>query len=80
MTGLQKEIKTRMDGKKRQMNDLISYAGISRLLKISYPTAKRKIENNSFTVSEAIYIFNFLFNSKEKFEAFEYLFTDCIKE
>lgn len=80
MTGLQKEIKTRMDGKKRQMNDLISYAGISRLLEISYPTAKRKIENNSFTVPEAIYIFNFLFNSKEKFEAFEYLFTDCIKE
>ncbi len=76
MTGLQYEIESRNKHRQRMDSGPITYAGIARILKTSYPTAKRKIENNSFTVPEALLIFNTLFKANSKFEAFEYLFTE----
>lgn len=76
MTGLQYEIESRNKNRKRMDTGMLTYAGIARILDTSYPRAKRKIENNSFTVPEALLIFNTLFKANSKFEAFEYLFTE----
>ena len=75
MTGLQHEIESRNVGKKRIVNGQISYVGISKIINVSYPTARKKVLDNSFTVEEALKIFNILFKANSKFEAFEYLFT-----
>lgn len=71
MTGLQKAIKD----SKGKHNELMTYSGISHLLECSYSTAKRKVDNNSFTVGEAIYLFKFLCDSN-KLSWFEEMFTD----
>ena len=76
MTGLQYEIKSRNQGRKKMDSGMLTYSGIARILDTNYPKAKRKIENNSFTVPEALKIFNTLFKANSKFEAFEYLFTE----
>ena len=73
MTGLQKAIK----GSKGKHNELMSYSGIANVLECSYSTAKRKVENNSFTVGEAIYLFKFLCESN-KFSLFEDMFVDKV--
>ena len=75
MTGLQRAIKD----SKGKHNELMTYSGIANLLECSYSTAKRKVENNSFTVGEAIYIFNFLCDSN-KFSLFEDMFGDLVKK
>lgn len=76
MTGLQYEIKSRNQGRKKMDSGMLTYSGIARILNTNYPKTKRKIENNSFTVPEALKIFNTLFKANSKFEAFEYLFTE----
>lgn len=76
MTGLQEQIEGRRVGKTLSDNEPISYAGISKIINKSYPTAKKKVETNTFTAEEAIKIFKTLFIANSKFEAFEYLFTE----
>lgn len=76
MTGLQYEIKSRNQGRKKMDSGMLTYSGIARIIGTNYPKTKRKIENNSFTVPEALKIFNTLFKANSKFEAFEYLFTE----
>ena len=76
MTGLQKEIDTRKKSKLLRNNTQISRTGLALLLNKPYNTIKRKLENNSFTVGEALAIFHGLFSAKNEFEAFEYLFSE----
>ena len=79
MTGLQEQINKNFKGKKLDTaeNTPLTYTGICRLLGCSYSTAKRKVNENYFTVSEAIALFELLFDSENlNFEYFKYLFTD----
>ena len=79
MTGLQEQINKNFKGKKLDTaeNTPLTYTGIYRLLGCSYSTAKRKVKENYFTVSEAIALFELLFDSENlNFEYFKYLFTD----
>ena len=76
MTGLQKQIKSRVINNYLPANEKVSYMNIAHIIGCSYNTAKRKVDQNTFTVYEAIDIFNKLFVAKSKFEAFEYLFTE----
>jgi hypothetical protein len=71
LTGLQRTIKD----SKGKHSELMTYSGIANILECPYSTARRKVENNSFTVSEAIYLFRFLCESN-KFSLFEDMFAD----
>ena len=71
MTGLQRAIKD----SKGKHNELMTYSGIANILECPYSTAKRKVDNNSFTVGEAIYLFRFLCESNN-FSLFEDMFAD----
>ena len=77
MTGLEKEIEKRREGRTNLSGNFLSYSGISKVIGCSYPTAKRKVRLNSFTVREALTIFERLFKTSDtnKFDAFTYLFT-----
>ena len=77
MTGLQKELAKNYTGKKMRRNSQMSITGISELLDASYPSTKRKISQNYFTVDEALSILNTLFIDKSNdMEYFKYLFTE----
>lgn len=77
MIGLKKQIEARRIGIQIGTKEPISYSNVAKIINKSYHTAKRKIDNGSFTVKEAIDIYNGLnFRSKSKFDAFEYLFTE----
>lgn len=77
MIGLKKQIEARRVGVNLDMKEPISYTNIARIINKPYTTAKRKIDNGTFTVSEAIDIYkNLKFKAKNDFEAFEYLFTE----
>lgn len=80
MQGLYKEIINRNKSKIKTYIDRfepLSIANIARMINTSYNTAKRKVENGSFTVAEAITIYRTIgFKAKSDFEAFEYLFTE----
>lgn len=77
MTGLQKELAKNYTGKKMRRNSQMSITGISELLDASYPSAKRKILQNYFTVDEALSILNTLFIDKSNdMNYFKYLFTE----
>lgn len=78
MTGLQKELKKSMKVKRFDTvkNTDLTYTGIANLLGLTYPTAKRKVENNSFSIDEAISIYTILFAEHNDFNYFKYLFTN----
>lgn len=77
MTGLQMQIKLRQLGKQMDKGEMISYSGISKVIGKSYSTTKRKIDKNSFTITEALEILNSgIFSYKSKYDALEYLFTN----
>ena len=75
MTGLQLEIHKNQRRAKSKRNQELSYNGIAKLLGISYPTAKRKVEKNDFTVEQGLTIMTLLF-TEYTLELLEYLFTD----
>lgn len=77
MIGLLKEIELRKKSKFLDRNEKLTYVNISNIINKAYNTTKRKIENGTFTVDEAIKIFRDVgFKAKSEFEAFEYLFTE----
>lgn len=76
MTGLEKQIECRRSGERLDSKEDISYSNIAKLLNVNYKTAKKHIKNGTLPVCDAIKIFNTLFKSKSRFEAFEYLFTE----
>ena len=75
MTGLQFEINRNSRRAKSKRNQHLNYTGIASLLGLSYPTAKRKVENNDFTVEQGLAIMTLLFEDYS-LELLEYLFTD----
>ena len=75
MTGLQLEIKKNLRRAKSKRNQNLNYNGIAKLLGISYPTAKRKVECNDFTVEQGLAIMTLLFTDYT-LDLLEYLFTD----
>lgn len=78
MIGLKKQIEARKVGVQIDKKEPISYSNIANIINKPYNTVKRKVENGSFTVREAIDIYRSLhFKAKNDFEAFEYLFTEC---
>lgn len=78
MTGLQKELQKSKRGKVFICSEINSktYTGIAKILGLTYPTAKRKVENNSFTIDEAMSIYTILFAEHNDFNYFKYLFTN----
>lgn len=77
MIGLQIEIELRKKSKFLDRNEPLTYVHISKIINKPYNTVKRKVENGSFTVEEAIKIYRAIgFKAKSDFEALEYLFTD----
>lgn len=77
MTGLQKEIEKRREGLQLTKNEMVSVSYIGKIIGTSYNTTRRKLENASFSVDEAVKIFNAIpFKTKNKFDAFVYLFTE----
>lgn len=79
MIGLRNEIDKRMKDGSKQLtrNEPISYAYISKIINKTYNATKTKVKKGKFTVQEALNIFNELnFKTKDKFEAFIYLFTE----
>lgn len=77
MIGLEKQIEARRVGINLEAKEAISYTNIASIINKPYTTAKRKIQNGTFTVREAIDIYrNLHFKAKNDFEAFEYLFTE----
>ena len=75
MTGLQLEIARNANRAKSRRNPNLNYGGIAKLLGISYPTAKRKVDKNDFTVEQGLAIMTLLF-ADYTLEQLEYLFTD----
>lgn len=75
MTGLQIEIERNRRRAKSVRNQNLNYNGIAKLLGVSFPTAQRKVENNGFTVEQALAIMNLLFKDYS-LDLLEYLFTD----
>lgn len=77
MTGLQKELAKNYTGKKMRKNSEMTITGIAELFGTRYSSIKRKIEDNYFTVQEALSILNTLFIDKSNdMEYFKYLFTE----
>lgn len=78
MIGLKKEIEKRKDIMTlKKYNEMVSVANVAKILNIYYNKAKRKIDNGSFTVREALDVFEAIpFKAKDEFEAFKYLFTE----
>lgn len=77
MTGLQKELTKNSTGRRMKNNAERTYTSIGELLGVSYMGAKRKVDNNYFTVSEALSILNLLFHEySNDIEYFKYLFTE----
>lgn len=76
MIGLAQEIKSRT-GNVQRRNEEVTTTNIAKIIGVSYNTAVRKLEKNTFTVEEALKIFTVLdFKSKNKFDGFVYLFTE----
>lgn len=75
MTGLQIEIERNQRRAKQKRAENLNYNGIAKLLGISYPTARRKVENNDFTVEQGLAIMTLLFE-EYSLALLEYLFTD----
>ena len=58
MIGLKKEIEKRKDIMTlKKYNEMVSVANVAKILNIYYNKAKRKIDNGSFTVREALDVF-----------------------
>ena len=76
MTGLEKEIEIRKNSKLLNNTAPLTYSFLCKVINKPYNTVRRKVANNSFTVGEALKIFNTVFNAKTKFDAFEYLFSE----
>lgn len=76
-TGLEKQIEARRMGVLLDKKEPISYSNIALIIHKPYNTTKRKIQNGTLTVAEAIKIYKDLgFKAKSTFDAFEYLFTE----
>lgn len=78
MTGLGLEIEKRKElSKFIKHNEIISIPNVAKILNVSYNTVKRKIATGDFSVEEALKVFDTIpFKTKDKFEAFKYLFTN----
>ena len=77
MIGLEEQIETRREKNSLKQNSKISYSYIAKRINNDYHTAKRKVQNGSFTVDEALKIYEELeFKPQNNFEAFKYLFTE----
>lgn len=75
MTGLKKEITKNLKKPKMFRDANLTYVSLSKILGVSYPTARRIIECNTLTVDQALTIFSLIWK-KNTFEEFEYYFTD----
>lgn len=73
MTGLQWEIEKQKKFPRAQRK--ISIPQIAEMFHYTYPTAKSKVENGSFTVNEALAIMSLFFDDYS-IALEEYLFTD----
>ena len=73
MTGLQWEIEKQKKLPRAQRK--ISVPQIAEMLHYTFPTAKAKVENGSFTVNEALAIISLFFDDYSM-PLLEYLFTD----
>jgi hypothetical protein len=81
MIGLKEQIEFRRDGKILNRYEPVSYANISKIINKSHTQTKHKVETNSFSVKEAIKIYEALgFNPKEDYETFKYLFTEVVED
>ena len=77
MIELERQILIRKKGKIMERYENISYAHISKIINKSHTAVKAKFKNNSFSVSEAIKIYEGLgFKAKDNFEAFKTLFSE----
>lgn len=78
MIGLKEQIELRRDGKILSRYEPVSYSNIAKIINKSHTQTKTKIEKNSFSVKEAIKIYEGLgFKPKEDYETFKYLFTEA---
>jgi hypothetical protein len=77
MIGLEKEIELRRTSVLLGRKEPMSYTNIAKIINKTYNTAVNKTKSASFTVEEAVKIYEGLgFKSKNDFEAFKYLFTE----
>lgn len=81
MIGLEEQILLRKTGKIMDRYENISYAHISKIINKSHTAVKNKCKKNSFSVTEALKIYECLgFKAKEDFSAFKYLFSEVIND
>ena len=77
MIELERQILLRKNGKIMDRFENVSYAHICKLINKSHTAVKAKFKRNSFSVTEAIAIYEGLsFKAKDNFDAFKLLFSE----
>jgi len=77
MIELERQILLRKNGKIMDRNENIGYAHISKLINKSHTAVKAKFKRNSFSITEAIKIYEGLnFKAVNDFEALKTLFSE----
>lgn len=77
MTGLKEQIEMRREGKFLTHHEPVSYSNISKIIKKSHSQTKLKVDKNSFSVKEAVMIYESLgFKPTEDYNTFKYLFSE----
>lgn len=81
MIELERQILLRKTGRIMDRHENISYSHISKIINKSHSAVKSRFKKNSFTVGEALKIYNELnFKAKDDFEAFKLLFSETTAE
>lgn len=81
MIELERQILLRKNGRIVDRHENISYAHISKIINKSHTAVKLRFKKNSFTVSEALKIYETLgFRAKNDYEAFKLLFSESVAE
>lgn len=77
MIELERRILANKKGKIMDRFENVSYAHICKLINKSHTAVKAKFKRNSFSVTEAIAIYEGLsFKAKDNFDAFKFLFSE----
>ena len=77
MIGLEQQIELRRAGKHLCANEEVSYSYIGKIINKSHSQVKKRIKDNSFSVQEALKIYEALeFKPSKDYNTFVYLFSE----